>query len=387
MTKKQVARAGSLLLILFSIASGVFFTLSPLVLAARPAAYGFNGGMTILAPTTQSAHQVNVQVEAESIYSSHPIIDYIVDVCGTGSFTGYFILTGDARLIAGTEQLLGASLVPGDWSLENPASAVQDELTNRGAEAFKISMPTMVPCVGSSSAIGSGGASLGGVAFVISGQLSRPIEFSGSVMGLTGPKKTMVWPLLGAFDQLSANGDLGEYDASGTISGSLSRPPVFTVQVRGAFPEQDEVISTRPTATSDGTWDQYAAYTPSAALTDDDTATEWQDIGAVSGVCFGIGAGVLATILLDWVRKWNKSDASTQNSRNESEPRPATADDDAAQGQPPPPQLNESDEGRVAEGDAASVKRSDVTAHGSTALTTAGMIIVGAYIGWRLWKR
>ena len=190
----------------------------------------------------------------------HPTIDYMGDVCGTGSFTGYFILSGDARLAAGTEQLVDAGSVSGAWTVDAPTGPVPDVLTNSGAEAFKISLPDMTPCVGSGSAIGSGGASLGGVVFWISGQLSRPIEFSGSVMGLAGPKKTMVWPLLGAFDQFSTAGVLGEYIASGAISDSLSRPPVFTVQVRGDFPEQDEIFSTRPAATSDGTWDQYAPY-------------------------------------------------------------------------------------------------------------------------------
>ena len=132
----------------------------------------------------------------------HPTIDYMGDVCGTGSFTGYFILSGDARLAAGTEQLVDAGSVSGAWTVDAPTGPVPDVLTNGGAEAFKISLPDMTPRVGSGSAIGSGGASLGGVVFWISGQLSRPIEFSGSVMGLAGPKKTMVWPLLGAFDQL-----------------------------------------------------------------------------------------------------------------------------------------------------------------------------------------
>jgi hypothetical protein len=107
---------------------------------------------------------------------------------------------------------------------------------------------------------------------------------------------------------------VGEYPAVSGLSGSWSRPLQEYLQVTAdAVPVTWSVDSAVPSASGPYplTWQGRNPVSPVVRLTDSSSATLLQDWVVIFAVAFGITGSVLASLLLEWLRRPSRDDTAS----------------------------------------------------------------------------
>jgi hypothetical protein len=262
----------------------------------------FPGWLAVLEPTSEiSGGQVSLLVESDAV-GSHPLVGYTVVACGSHPYTADLLIGGAARLT-------DIQRYPGQFAALMPPLQVQrlpdlmlayGETANYGpVQLIRISLPqaACLPTGGGKSAIGSGPAE------GIEGFAAAPFQQSwrGPWGWWHGPHATEAWPLVGALPQTGA---FGVFTGISGLSGKWIRPDA-DIEVSTLNPSLEQSIDSAIPAPSDpqiASWTGTDGMNPVARLTNTSSLALLQDWIVVFAVGFGIGGGMLASLLLEWLR-------------------------------------------------------------------------------------
>ncbi|MFI9276157.1 hypothetical protein ACIGXM_36580 [Kitasatospora sp. NPDC052896] len=308
--------------IVASLASVPAFLVASMVGDATPEWQPYAGSVNFIENSTDSLH--SVKIEASIIgdpKAAEPRMSYRAVVCGKGSFSGFLVFRGAARL-RGAEYSPEITQLGGAWSLGlvPSDSKIMDRIgpSSQVAQAFKLSISETAPCApGTSGGAAQPSDPWVGTPVEVDGNSMGRILYVGHRVGLEGPKEVETWPLIGAFD-VPSQSMLGEFEGSGVLAGKYMRPPILLTQVDANIPFGTHVDSARPepSSTAGLTWDSFSSTGPVAELTNEDVATRWQDWTVFTSIWFGVGAAFLGAVVFEWARLRNKE----QGSPNEEAP-------------------------------------------------------------------
>jgi hypothetical protein len=319
----------------------------------------FPGWLAVLEPVSEvSGEQVSLMVQSDAV-GSHPLVSYTVVACGSHPYSADL-------LIGGSAQLAGIRQYPPQFAALVPALRVQrlpDLMLAYGSgpanygpvQLVHVSLP-QVACLPAAAGQGTAGSS--GAAEGIEGYAGAPFQQSWRAPWgwWAGPHATQDWPLTGALPQTTA---YGAFTGLSGLSGQWIRPDA-TIEISTLNPSLDQSIDSAIPEPSDpelASWTGADGMNPVARLTSTSSVALLQDWIVVFAVGFGVGGGMLASLLLEWLRPGQEAPRPVSN--------PAYPKSPGSPGRLEPPKARK--------------RRPD---HGGGALITAAFII-----GWAFSRR
>lgn len=271
---------------------------------ALPPLRVFPGWLAVLQPVSEaSGEQVSLIVHSDAV-GRHPLVSYAVVACGSRPYSADL-------LIGGSAQLTDIRQYPPQFAALMPPLRVQrlPDLVlayGNGAASYgpvqliRLSLPQF-KCL--PSAAGQDTAGFSGAAEAIEGYAAAP--FQQSWKGLWGwwhgPHATQDWPLTGALPQTTAH---GVFTGVSGLSGQWVRPDA-AIQISILNPSLDQSIDSAIPEPSDpevASWTGTDGMNPVARLTSTSYLALLQDWIVVFAVGLGIGGGMLASLLFEWLR-------------------------------------------------------------------------------------
>jgi hypothetical protein len=269
---------------------------------ALPPLQPFPGWLAVLEPVGELSI-THVKLEVQSyVTGSHPFVSYTVLACGSRPYTADLLIGGSARLtgirryrppFAPSEPLRLRRLSDLVLSYGSPINYGPVQLIRISLPAFK--------CLPTSADQGSAG--FAGSAESVTGFAGGPIQQSwhGLWGWWHGPHLTEAWPLTGALPGTTA---YGAFTGLAGLSGLWVRPNAaitisdpntpLNLSIDSAIPEPSD-----PNVPS---WTGTDGMNPVARLTDTSSVSQIQDWIVVLAVGLGIGGGMLASLLFEWLR-------------------------------------------------------------------------------------
>jgi hypothetical protein len=271
---------------------------------ALPPLRVFPGWVAALEPVSEigSGEQVSLTVQSDAI-GSHPLVSYTLVACGPHRYVADL-------LIGGSAQLTNIGRFPAQFAALMPPLQVQrlpDLVLEYGVPAsygpvqlIHVSLP-QVGCQSASASQET--TALSGAALGIEGYAAAPFQQSWTgPWGLWhGPHATQDWPLTGALPQTTAH---GVFTGLAGLSGQWIRPDA-DIEVSVLNPSLDQSIDSAIPAPSDpeiASWSGTDGMNPVARLTSTSSVALLQDWIVVFAVGLGIGGGMLASLLFEWLR-------------------------------------------------------------------------------------
>jgi hypothetical protein len=270
---------------------------------ALPPLRPFPGWVALLEPVSElGGEQVLLKVQSNAV-GSHPFVSYTVVACGRHPYRADL-------LIGGSAQLTGIQQLPSQYAAQLPALRVQrlSDLVlgyigraDFGAvQLIHVSLPQVscAPTATSQAATGFFGAaeSLGGFA-------AAPIHQSwrGPWGWWHGPHTTQAWPLTGTLPGTSV---YGAFTGLAGLRGQWIRPDA-KIEISAPNTPLNQSIDRAIPMPSDpafASWSGMGAMNPVARLSDTSSMALLQDWIVVFAVGLGIGGGMLASLLFEWLR-------------------------------------------------------------------------------------
>lgn len=298
-----------LVIFVVGVLSIVPFALISLTVNGQPSTRQFDGWIAVLQPTDAPMNdQVGLYVSpvVPGAPGAHPALDYTVAACGPHPFSGALLIGGNARLSD-----LSQVELAGPHSVQSPihnlpdleiGDEATDQILNLGsAQLVDLAFPTAIPCY---STPGSSSSSVSGVAQEFTGYADASVQNRWALAWWGSPRQSQEWPLLGEFPGTDTH-DLGGFEDITGLTGSWSRPLQESLSVSvGSLTDETSVDIALPASTDPlglG-WTMWAPFQPSAQLTDTNAMARWQEMLVYAGIALGLGGGLLASLLFEWLR-------------------------------------------------------------------------------------
>lgn len=274
-----------------------------------PPSAGFIGWAALIQPASEPlTDQSQLQITSDA-QGDDPFITYDVSACGPhGPYTAYLLLGGDAQISKmSTFPSFGPPLRPKELSNMEVISEVDTntETASLGnVQLAQVNITNITVCQGvSNRAIPSNMLSPYAFDVQISGTLSKPLQQSWSgLWGLWhGPHAIQSWPLAGGVAAIPVG--LNNFTVAG-LRGQWSQPKSEYVQINGFDSDAWSVDTSTPTpsVSDEPIWSSMTPISPVAQITDTPSLALLQDWIVVCAIGLGIGGGLLASLLLDWIR-------------------------------------------------------------------------------------
>lgn len=301
------------LVVLFGVTTVVAYGAVSGVVNAQAPTQGYPGWIAVLQPSHEAIpEQVEISVEAlqPGAPGDHPALKYTVLVCGDRPFRGVLLIGGQARLDhAVVVDARGVSSA--DTTVAGAPRL--DDLPNitigQGAASWdlgpvqllRVAIDQLIPCARAASSeqplqVGTGE--------MVGGLARAPVQRTARFFGLSGPRSSQVWPLVGRFPEASPNA-LGDFRGVRGLSGSWIVPPTLHNRVSiGSLAARASLDLAVPplTDTSRLVWNSFLPLRPTVRLTDVDEMAAWQQRLVVAGIFLGIGGSLLASLLFECTR-------------------------------------------------------------------------------------
>ena len=268
--------------------------------------YGlFPGWVTLLQPARAPlGDQVKLQVLSYAV-GEHPLVAYTVAACGPSPYSADLVIGGKA-------QLTGVRLYPPQLATEYPSLRVQhladlqlgyDQVYDFGdVEVIPFTLP-QVNCVTVPGQSPPAGSLLYGAAWGVSGFAAAPFEQSwrGPWGWWRGPHVTQAWPLTGSLQGVTVH---GEFNGLAGLSRQWLRPDADITITQVGFPLNQSLDAAVPIPSDPSVpgWSGTDFISPIVRLTDTGSMAQLQDWIVVSAVGLGVGGGMLASLLFEWLR-------------------------------------------------------------------------------------
>jgi len=281
-----------------------YYTVSA-ALTPEPPAKAFAGWIGILQPTSTLEADVQVRVNAIALtHTSRPRMAYGATVCGSGPFSGYFLIGGDARLQSATLSAgpgAARQLPDGDVNVDDLGDG--STVTYPAVQVIRVSIKELPRCLGTVADEG-----YIGVGFRIEGTASGPVVASSGGPFLDGAVERWSMPYVGSFP--GAGRHLGEFRISGAIRGDFVRPAAFAATVdAGPVPLGLDLSDARPPteAVDRASWYQPEPYQATAKVRDSGYQTTLQRWSALFAIGLGVFGSIVASSLFEWTRSRTRS--------------------------------------------------------------------------------
>jgi len=293
---------------------------------ALPPLQPYPGWLAVLEPVSELSEQVLLKVQSDAV-GGHPLVSYTVVACGSRPYTADLLIGGAARLD-------GIQPFPPQFAALSPPLRVQRlpglVLGYGGAvdygpvQLIHVSLP---PVACAPATAGHGAAGFDGAAEGVEGLAAAPIQQSwrGPWGWWHGPHAEQAWPLTGALPQTTA---YGAFTGLSGLSGSWVRPDA-AIEISALSPSLDQTIDSAIPAPSDpqvASWTGTDGMNPVARLTSTSSVALLQDWIVVFAVGLGIGGGMLASLLFEWLRPHPDRQAEPPSASESSDPPHATPD-------------------------------------------------------------
>jgi len=262
-----------------------------------------------MVPEHPAAHQILLSVfpTTPGGPGNNPSVQYVVAVCGPSPFAGTLLMGGAARMYAPTQTDV-ARLETHPVSPQSLSGNVFDISSGEEAQlgpvdAFQIQMPSVSECP--PGLADSDPPNMVGTPVTFTGQLRHPTRQQFNFLGLHGPREAQSWPLVGRLPSPVHERSLGNFIIDG-LPGQWARPFPLIVHVSvGAVTSRAAIESSRPqlSDTQQLTWRTRAPIAPSARLVNLDDQARWQQWLIAVSVGLGIGASLLAAMVLEVATK------------------------------------------------------------------------------------
>ena len=293
------------ILMLGGMGSALGYYATSAALAPEPPAKAFDGWIGILEPAAMVESDAQVRVNAFALtHTFRPRMAYGATVCGTGSFSGYFLIGGDARLVNATlEAGPGEARLLPDGDLNVTDVGDGSVVTYPAVQVIQVSLKDLPPCLGTVANEG-----YIGVGFRIEGTVSAPVVASNDGL-LDAAVERWSMPYVGGLP--GAGQRLGVFRISGAIRGDFVRPAAFAATVdAGRVPLGLDLSDARPPteAVDRASWYQPKPFQATAKVRDSSYQTTLQGWSALSAIGLGVFGSIVASVLFGWTRSQARSE-------------------------------------------------------------------------------
>lgn len=297
-------RLALLLAMAVAVISIIGFVALSVTVNALPPLHVYPGWLAVLEPVTElSSDQVLLKVQSDTV-GSHPLVSYAVAACGPRPYTADLLIGGSARLT-------GIQPYPAQFAALLPPLRVQrlpDLVLGYGGTAVNygpvqlihLSLPQQA-CAPANG--GQGADEFLGAAEGVAGRAGAQLQqrWRGPWGWWHGPHAVQAWPLIGALPQTTA---YGAFTGLAGLSGLWARPDA-DIEVSALNEPLNLSIDSAIPAPSDpevASWTGTDGINPVARMTDTSSLALLQDWIVAFAVGLGVGGGMLASLLFEWLR-------------------------------------------------------------------------------------
>lgn len=318
LVRSTVTSISNVALPLVGLASAVCFYVLSIAVSAEPAAESRDGWVAILQPASAIADDVQVQVSATAISRNpKPLMTYGAAMCGSGSFSGYFLIGGDARLddlaIEPRSNLVEQRLPDGELRVVNVGDG---SVSNLGSvQVLRVTVDQLQPCIGASS-----GEDFVGEGFRVEGRAAGAVAASTGGL-VTGAVERWLMPYVGSLPGFTAQ--LGVFQLSGAVDGDFVRPRSLRVSVdAGPAPLNTDLSDARPATDSvdRASWYLRKPFQATVKARNSSRQASLQQWSVFAAILFGTCGSFVTSRLIHW-----PSAPSIRNPSTPTEPMPEAA--------------------------------------------------------------
>jgi hypothetical protein len=293
-----------------------------ITLNGLPSNYSFQGWVALIQPASESREdKVLLRVDSTDESSSNPNVTYTVSACGPHPYSADLLLTGHAQL-SNIDPIIIVGPGGPEKTIKQHTQKISLGFVSLGTKLGNFSVNTAVGSVqlihlnitdvASCSVIsdsqtedsfpGEEGQNTFGQS--ISGSISAPLQqsWSGPWGWWHGPHASQSWPLVGGFGTWDSPPGILTFTG---LPGRWSVPDTEYVEITSDdVPATWSMDSSMPTTSGPdiADWTSMSQISPTAQFTDSASTALLQDWIVISAVGLGIGGGMLATLLLEWIR-------------------------------------------------------------------------------------
>ena len=327
--RRQLRRLAVLLAVAVTIASITGYVVISFTVNGLPSYQPSTGWVAVLQPAaTPDVDTVQLLVQART-QGSQTRAAYDVVVCGPRPYTGDLLIGGSALLTAiQPSPVFPGSAPPPLRVLRIPDLVfIYNGVIDLGAvQLVHISLPYVIACP-PAAGVQSSGALPGGSVEGVIGVTARPVQqnWAGWWGWWHGPHASQAWPLTGTIPGVPST-VTGEFMAVSGLTGNWVRPlSEYSKVVAVGVPVSWSVDSAIPTASGPYPliWQSRNPIEPMVRLTDNSSLALLQDWVVIFAVAFGIAGSMLASMLLEWLRR--RPQQADTASRRQPQAKPATA--------------------------------------------------------------
>lgn len=277
-----------------------------LALNGQPSSQAFDGWLAILGPATSGADRVALGVAAlePGAPGAHPSLLYSIAVCGGTPFSGKLLIGGDARLSR-------PRMVPDLMVMKHLSTvAFEDmssgqELTLKEVDVVDFSFSDVPKCASVPAGSDAGAEFFVGAATTLSGRAQAPVRHRWSFAGLSAPRTSSSWPLVGGLPGTPL-GDGGVFRGVHGLSGDYAIPAGLRTRVSsGQLTPLATIEEARPQPVDVNAleWATFGRIAPTSRVSNSSSVATLQGWQVFCAILFGIGGSMMATVALDAVRR------------------------------------------------------------------------------------
>lgn len=298
-------RVATAVVVFFTGMSIAGYVVLSLLVNSPPPPIGSNAWAAVVQPVSESQAD-NVTIQAQTAWTLGNFITYTVWACGPHPYHAQLLMSG-LEPGASADYLTGNLDIP--RQVYTPSTSIHapsddgGDYTLTGVQVLTISLPYVLPCSESQGAAD---------AFTVSGVLTYPwLESSTLFSGFTygsygsfwhGPHASLALPTIGDFDP--GIGGAPVPFTMGSQKVQWTEPHHEQIKIEAGTPLDWTVESAMPSLSGGSipTWSDTRGISPTAQFSDQASIAIIQDAIVVLAIIFGIGGGLLASLLFEFLR-------------------------------------------------------------------------------------